>query len=347
LVGNPVDISAQLQRRQPQLWPMAVESLAASGSFDVVVVADLHPQDASRVQALADIRHRTGTPLVLTAVAEGMKILDGPAAELQRAVGLPFARGVESVARGVAAAVRSGEYCAEVAAKDASWWDLEAYGTTAVADMESELGHDEVSWRRFLSARGLPGPREIATSDLDELGSSIAGLSFPVALKLLLPGVEHKAQLGLVALRLRSADEVVGAACRLRAKVGAAGDPVTYLVQEMVSDAGLELYVSALSETGERPLMTVAHGGADVEQSPAFARRLAPVSEQVAAQMLTEVAVAATLAKVDAAAAVAVICDLSRVALSLRPAGVKLIELNPVMLRPPGLGAVVVDTVLR
>jgi acetate---CoA ligase (ADP-forming) len=347
LVGNPVDINAQLQRQQPGLWAMAVETLAASGSFDSVVVADLHPQDASRVRALEDIRKRTGTPIVLTAVAEGMDILQGEAAEFQRSVRLPFARGVESLARGLGGAVRAGEYRHEVAAKDAAWWDLCAYGTDAVMGADRELGQNEVSWRRFLASSGLHGPREIATPDIGELGDLVAGLSFPVALKVLLPGVQHKAQLGLVALGLRSADETVGAAHRLRRRASTVGSEPTYLVQEMVSDAGLELYVSSLSEAGERPLITVAQGGAEVEQRAIFARRLAPVSDENAMRMLGEITTAATLAKVDSAAAAAAISGLSQAALGLRPAGVRLIELNPIMIRPPGLGAVVVDTVLQ
>ena len=110
-----------------------------------------------------------------------------------------------------------------------------------------------------------------------------ASMGYPVALKLVAPGVVHKADIGGVELGLEDATAVHSAARRLLREQPDAGA----MVQQM-APRGLELILGAQRDPQFGPLLMFGLGGTWVEVLRDIAFRLAPLSEPDAAQMIAE-----------------------------------------------------------
>ena len=139
-----------------------------------------------------------------------------------------------------------------------------------------------------------------------------------------------------------AADALAAAACA--AQPGARIDG--FLVQEMVS--GVEAIVGARSDPLYGPMLLVGSGGVLVELAQDAALRLLPVSAEEIDRMLDGLKLAKLLAgfrgrtAADRAALEATALALRRFFLDHR-ARIRDVEINPLMVRPAGEGAVAVD----
>ena len=139
----------------------------------------------------------------------------------------------------------------------------------------------ELAGVRFAEAIAVPG------GDVEEAVRAAERLHGTVVMKALVPGVQHKADLGLVRTGLRTADEVRAAATSLLA---AAQDPplsgpVTLSVQHQLS--GVELSIGVRRDQLGL-LCVVAAGGTLVELLADSACSLAPVTRDAARTMLRQ-----------------------------------------------------------
>jgi succinyl-CoA synthetase beta subunit len=165
-----------------------------------------------------------------------------------------------------------------------------------------------------------------------------------VAMKLSAAHLQHKSDIGALALDLTDDEAVRQAYLRLRDIPGHGDDDV---LVEAMAPAGVELLVAAHRD-GVVPALVVALGGIWVEVAPDAAVIVLPATPERVEQALRRLRAAAVLTggrgrkPVDLAAASRLASAVGDLLLSEHLA---LIELNPVIVTPDG--AIAADAVIR
>ncbi|MBI4608924.1 MAG: acetate--CoA ligase family protein [Candidatus Rokubacteria bacterium] len=222
----------------------------------------------------------------------------------------------------------------------------QAHPAIAQALREGRAVLTEPEAAQVLAAYGIRQPREaVATTEADAVEAA-RRLGFPVVLKLCSPDVLHKTEAGGVKLGLGDADQVRRAFEELRAIAAARGARFSgVLVQEQVA-GDVEVIVGARHDPTFGPVVLVGLGGVLAELLKDTALRLAPVSPDAARRMLAELSGYQLLTgfrgrpAVDLDALAGLIATVSRLASELPLAE---LDLNPVILKAGGRGAVAVD----
>jgi succinyl-CoA synthetase beta subunit len=199
--------------------------------------------------------------------------------------------------------------------------------------------------KRALAAFGVPVPRSRLVSAADA-GEAAAALGFPVVIKAAGAALEHKSELGAVVLNVRSAAEAAAAAQRLSAL------SATLLVEEMVSDGVAEVLVGVSVDAQFGQLLVLGAGGVLTELLRDSVSLLPPFTAAAIEAALGRLKLARLLAgyrgrpPADVAALVQTALACTRYAAANLERLVEL-DLNPVIVRPQGLGAVAVDALIR
>jgi acetate---CoA ligase (ADP-forming) len=380
--ANPVDL---LAAAPPGHYRQALELVVSSGEADAVVVIFIPPlatdpaavataiHDAAAsgpVPVLAVFMSTQGTPEELNPEAqsggvEGELPGDAPSSgtpPLRSSVAppddgtrrIPSYRFPEEAARALARAVEYGVWRATPAGRvpelDGVRRD-EATGLLAAALAEGPrwLAPDEVAL--LLDCYGLPlAPWRLASTP--EAAAAAAGeLGGPVAVKAVAPGLIHKTEAGAVRLGLAGAERVRAAAAAMADGVAAAGHQVErFLVQRMVP-AGVEMLVGVVHDPSFGPVVACGAGGTAVELLRDVQVRITPLTDADASAMVRSLVTFPLLDGYRGAPPtdVPALEDLLlRVgALVEAHPEVAELDLNPVMVRPRGEGAVVVDARVR
>jgi succinyl-CoA synthetase beta subunit len=193
----------------------------------------------------------------------------------------------------------------------------------------------------------LPRSREVASAT--EAATAAEQIGFPVVLKIRSADILHKTEAGGVALDLRDKAAVLMAAEALAASAKAAYPNAKidgFLVQEMAS--GIEAIVGARSDKLYGPMLLVGAGGILVELAKDAALRMLPVTKTDVAAMIDGLKLNKLIAgyrgkgAADRAALEKTVLALAQFYLDHR-ARIEDIEINPLMVRPDGKGAVAVD----
>jgi acetyltransferase len=150
----------------------------------------------------------------------------------------------------------------------------------------------EPECHRILAAAGLPvAPGRVATSEADAVSAAKA-LGLPVALKGVTPAVTHRAAAGLLAVDLRTPEEVAAAGRRLAARARDLDVTLDGLyVQRMVAGQ-VELLVSAFRDPVFGTIVTCGAGGGLTELLDDVVLARAPVDVPVALDLLGELRIA-------------------------------------------------------
>jgi acetyltransferase len=135
------------------------------------------------------------------------------------------------------------------------------------------------------AAYGVRVPRSGLIDTPDAAVELAASLGYPLALKLVAPGVVHKADVGGVALHIRDAHEVRDTAERMLHSL----DGARVMVQQMVPQ-GLEVILGTQRDAQFGQILMFGLGGALVEELGDVAFRLAPISQPDAEAMIAETA---------------------------------------------------------
>jgi succinyl-CoA synthetase beta subunit len=218
---------------------------------------------------------------------------------------------------------------------------------------------DDGKWLDELETYGLFDRLGIAHAPaiaIDAQAAQVPALPFPypVAVKALAAGIAHKTDIGGVVLGVPDGDGLTVAIRQIRARV-AQQRPGTgverVLVQPMVSGRG-EVLIGYRVDRDVGPLVTVAAGGVLTEIYRDRSLRLAPVDLATAHEMIAQVKGLAPLAGYrglpagDLAALAQAIVALSRLAVMDGPTVLEA-EINPLIVRPAGLGVVAVDAKVK
>jgi acetate---CoA ligase (ADP-forming) len=200
--------------------------------------------------------------------------------------------------------------------------------------------------KRALAAYGLNLPEGRVVATAEEAASAAASLGFPVVLKALGADIAHKTEMGAVKLDLRDATAVAGAASAMRGF----GDAL--LVERMVSGVVAELLVGVGREPGLGFHLVLGSGGVLVELVGDTKLLMMPATREEIVEAIASLRVAKLLdgyrgrPKGDLEAAVAAVLAVQGFAVDNARRLVEL-EVNPLIVRAAGSGAVAVDVLVR
>ena len=212
----------------------------------------------------------------------------------------------------------------------------------------SELESAEVA-----AAYGISVAGSALVGSADDAAEAATMAGYPVVLKACGRGILHKTDAGLVRVGLteegavRAAYEELASAGRAAAGEGGF-DGV--LVQEMVA-GGEEVIVGASQDPQFGPVVLFGLGGVFTEVIEDVSLRVAPLTRRDAHEMIREIKGFPVLdgargrPRADLEALEELILNVSRMAMDLRDR-VQELDLNPVRVRPEGMGVVALDALV-
>jgi acetate---CoA ligase (ADP-forming) len=207
----------------------------------------------------------------------------------------------------------------------------------STSDLESE------NLNGLLERHGIGLPKQAMVGTAADAAAKAKEIGFPVAIKLIAAEVVHKTESGAVVLGLKSAGEVQAEGQKLLTKTLGRGH---LLIQEMVQ--GIEVLIGARTDPQYGPFLMVGLGGIFVEVLKDVAIRLLPIDEREAQEMLKDLRGYKVLEGVrgqkprDVDALVKAMVGLSNIFAAHRD-HLSDMEINPIMVREQGKGAVAVD----
>jgi acetate---CoA ligase (ADP-forming) len=328
MVGHGRIVDLTLAGTRPAVMSAALQTLLEAPENDVVV-AIAGSSVVSQPELLLP-------PILAAAAAHSKPLLVFLAPDAPQALARLTAAGVPCF--------RTPEACADVLAAAYSRRKPKALVEAATSGDERML--NEAVGYSVLAASGISvAPYSVVTPDV-----TMSPLPYPVVVKVLSAQATHKTDIGGVVLGVQSDEEFRDAISRITASVRAAPTRISFsqiLVQQMVSGLG-EVLLSFRRDPNAGPLIMLAAGGLLAELHKDSALRLAPVDEQEARGMISEVRALAVLAGFrrrplgDLDALASAITALSRCGPDIVEA-----EINPLIVGRSGEGVWAVDSVVR
>jgi acetyltransferase len=209
--------------------------------------------------------------------------------------------------------------------------------TGSAADLKGE------NLNRLLERHGIALPKQAMAGTAADAAAKAKEVGFPVAIKLIAAEVVHKTESGAVVLGVKNAEEAQAEGQKLLTKTLGRGH---LLIQEMVH--GIEVLIGARTDPQYGPFLMVGLGGIFVEVLKDVSIRLLPVDEREAREMLKELRGYKVLEGVrgqkprDMDALMKAMVGLSEIFAAHRD-HLSDMEINPIMVREQGRGAVAVD----
>jgi acetate---CoA ligase (ADP-forming) len=341
---NPVDATAQMSSR-PDMLQKILSAVVADDRCDAVVLPlpfSLHMPRLRSVymETLRYIRAQYPERPVILCV-------EGPPdalAELH-SLGYPTIASFDGCCAIVAALMRL-----EMAAKAPreAWQPAIAKAAPLAADaFRHELGA-----KRAIAAAGIPVLTERLVTTADAAARAASEIRYPVVLKIASPDLPHKTEVGGVAIGLRSEAELRQAYVAMLESVGAKapGATIDGVIVAPMAQGLSELILGSRVDPVFGPVVMVGLGGIFAEIVQDTAVQMAPVSEAQAMAMLKSLKAFAVLdgargRRTDLVAAARAIAALSRFAVAHADA-VSEIDINPLLLKAEGEGAVALDALL-
>lgn len=340
MVSNPVDCTGNIVN-DPGRAAAILETLATAPEVDVVVIYAMGALLDRMTDPLIDVvrRHQRLVVVIDTGAAKRR-------AELA-AAGIPVFTDLGRAAQAIA------PFCRWHAGREGAlrWAALRRIAPPLAERLS--VAPNEYESKRLLAPYGVVPVEEGPAQDEAGAVAQAQRVGFPVALKILSADIAHKTEIGGVRLNLRDADavraafhEVMGLA--REAAPDARLDGV--LVQKMSSGVA-ELIAGVTCDEVFGPALTVGLGGVLTEIYKDVSHRLLPVDEALAREMLGELKALPLLEgfrgrpRGDVQAASASIAGLASAATVLR-GSVREIEVNPLLVRREGAGAVALDALV-
>jgi acyl-CoA synthetase (NDP forming) len=213
------------------------------------------------------------------------------------------------------------------------------------------LSADET--RQVLWAFALPVLEGRVCRNADEAVSAAAQIGFPVALKLASRTIVHKTEIGGVRLNLQSEAAVRQAFTEIQRRLSAENrldqmDGV--LVQSMIS-GGMEVMVGMAQDPLFGPLIGFGLGGIHVEIIKDVCFRVTPITDRDAAEMVRSIKGYRLLegyrghAPADVSAIEQLLLRVARLVEEVPE--IAELDLNPVVVFPPGGGCKILDARIR
>lgn len=219
---------------------------------------------------------------------------------------------------------------------------VDAAGARAVLRQALAAGRewlDEEEAMQVLHAYGIPAVETKRVRDAEEAVAAAEDIGYPVALKILSPQIRHKSDVGGVALRLGSAEEVRTAAVRMRqtvARLSPQAHVTGFTVQGMAHRPGAHELIVGIADDGVfGPVVLFGAGGTAVEVRKDTAMALPPLNATLVGDLVARTQVGPLLAGyrgesgVDQAALTQAVLRVSQMACDL--AELAELDINPLL----------------
>jgi acetyl-CoA synthetase len=203
----------------------------------------------------------------------------------------------------------------------------------------------EHAGKAALGKFGLQVPRARVVPATQAAAAAVT-VGFPVVIKVAGTGLEHKTELGGVVLDVRNPEQAAAAGTRL----AALSEHV--LVEQMIDDGVAEVLVGVTVDEQFGQLLLLGSGGVQAEIWQDTVTLLPPWSRDAVAAALRRLKLAAVLDGYrgqpagDVEALIDAILAIGRYAAANRDVLVEL-DVNPIIVRPRGAGAIAVDVLIR
>jgi acetyltransferase len=337
---NPIDLTPQTFNSEKWFatFPEALDVIASDPNIDIVF-CQFGPQAQRGVETakiIADLRHRTGKTVCIAwplapkgapemLESEGVYVFQ----EYERAISA-----LAKLARNVKAAERTAKRRTGFAAFD---WDAHIPAPVKGMVISENECHAILAQAGIATARG-----HLAVNETDAIAAA-ARLGYPLAAKGISAQVTHRAAAGLVALNIRTEDDLVAAFRTLTDRARTAGVTLDGIyLQEMISK-GLEVIVSAFCDPIFGTMVSCGSGGnlTEIIEDVTIART--PLDREGARHMLEDLRIVAAAGKLDPQAKLddlaSFVADFSEIAHSA-PWENFVIEINPVKWSGAGVTAI-------
>ncbi len=340
-VRNPVDVTGQVAA-DPTLFRRFGEVMIAAGGYDAIVA----------FHGVAGLAEASGAAVLASWQALRARFPDLPLALAMRC--LPaLRRQIEALGIAVfdepTRMVRAMAALAGFAAPNGHGSAPPSHGTATLP--AGNLSEAEAT--RLLADAGIAmAPHRVAAS-ADAAVAAADTFGYPVVLKVASPDIIHKSDIGGVALDLPDAAAVREAFARVTQSARAAlpGARLDGAVVAPMLRGGVEAVIGALDDPVFGPVVMVGLGGVFVEVLKDVAFRVAPIGVAEAHRMIGELRGKAMLhglrgrpaADIDALAE-ALAC--LSVFAAAHGGGLITVEINPLLVRARGQGAIGLDAVM-
>lgn len=207
----------------------------------------------------------------------------------------------------------------------------------------------EAASKQFLAPFGIPFAQEHQVSSAEEAVVAAEKIGFPVVVKLGGDNIAHKTERGLVRLRLQDGESVRAAASELLSAATPDDGDVHVLVAPMVSGSR-ELIAGVLVDPQFGPTVMLGVGGIMAEVIKDVVFRPAPLTEEIARDMVHSLRMQDLLSEFRGEAAVNIqqvvncLLGLSRVAVEKQE--VISVDINPLIISAQG-NVVAVDALVE
>ena len=342
---NPLDVTmAQWSDRQAQATSLIT---LLQQPADAAALVINYPSNGAgetydpAIEAMLDVRKATGLPCyVITNLPEGAP---RHVRELMLSNGIVPLQGMEDAFSCLGRAAR---YVARRR-------ELEAAGgpeQRIVGTGELVAGRllDEAASKAALAAFGVSVPASRVVASAADAVSAAAALGHPVVVKGHGSSLAHKSELGSVAVNLRDDAAVRAAAETILALPGVEG----LLVEAMIGDAVAEIIVGIKRDPALGLALVIGSGGILTELLGDSVNLILPASEDDIRRAIGRLRGHVLLTGFrgrpagDVDALVATACAVAAYA-QANEATLMELDVNPVMVRPAGKGAVAVDALIR
>ena len=347
-VSNPLDMTAEVGAEEYRNTLLSL--LGQSGVDGALVVSTPAGHITAETVALSILEAKAKTKKPIVVCLFGVNDLSTEAAFLERR-GVPTYTFPEEAVEGIGGIARYHAWKARPREAMRSF-PVDRAKADAVLAGPQTAGQSVLpayAARGLLEAYGLRFPASALSHTADEAVAAASEIGYPVVLKVASPDISHKTDVGGVAVGLADAAALRAAWERMDRSVRAAvpGARIDGYEVELQVFGGKEVLVGIQRDPNFGPIVVFGIGGIYVEAFRDVTFRLAPMRPISARRMIEAVRGYPLLKGVrgeppsDVAALAEVIERVSQLAVE-RPEVAEL-DLNPLIVRPVGLGVVAVD----
>jgi acyl-CoA synthetase (NDP forming) len=336
-VSNPLDYHTFGWRNRAALAATFSAMMRAGADMNLLILDFPRPDSCETADwdiaaaAMTDAANATGArAAVLATLPDAMPEAHAESLAAQGIV--PFF-GLDEALAAIAVAAD-----AAIPAADASMLAGKAAGESATLS--------EWAGKQLLAAHGIPIPPGALARTADDAVQAASNIGFPVAVKASGAKLAHKTELGAVRLNLHTATEVAAAAATLLSLTG------EVLVEQMVMATVAELIIGVSRDPALGLYLMIGSGGILAELVGDTAILLLPATRQQVETALHSLRVAKLLAgfrgtqKADIEAAIGAILAIQEFTIA-HQSRLHELEVNPLMIRAAGHGAVAADVLMR
>ncbi len=150
----------------------------------------------------------------------------------------------------------------------------------------------EIESKNILSEAGVNTTKTFLASSTEEAIARATEIGYPVALKIVAPGISHKSDVGGVILNLQSSEDVINAYDSILNNVRDTHpqEKIEGISVQKMAESGTEVIIGMTLDQQFGPVMMFGLGGILVEVLNDVSFRLAPLEENDAIEMIDEIA---------------------------------------------------------